>query len=234
MRTSSLLAVGVALGALALTSTARADDALEPTWGVRGWSAQRWLGDASAAVLTTDTLGGGGLAVERRLLALAVPGPFPRLTVSAELAFDAGAVDGTTFQQLDNHISTWAVTAGGRARLPLWSWLQLQGRAALGGGRTTVRIADAQMDTTAISDRSATAVATAGVGVALMPVLQRRSRLRFVIDAELGYQAATSTGVHAYPVDRAEPELTIPAAYASLGDVDLDGWTLRIGAGVVF
>jgi hypothetical protein len=245
MRASSLVALGLAAGALAHASAASADGGpsdtgpaagavdAEPRWGVRLWSSERWLGDASMAALTTDTLGGGGVAVERRLLALPVPGPFDDLAVSAELSFDAGSVDGTTFQQLDNHVSTWAISAGARARLPVLSWLQVQGRAALGAGRTTVRIAD-QMTGGAIEDRAATAVASSGVGLAVMPTLRRGSRFRFVLDAELGYQTTTSTGVRAYPEDRPAPELTIPASYATLGDVDLDGWTLRFGAGVAF
>jgi hypothetical protein len=35
--------------------------------------------------------------------------------------------------------------------------------------------------------------------------------------------------VHATPENRASADLTIPAHYAYLGDLDLDGWTLTIG-----
>jgi hypothetical protein len=229
MRASFLIVIG----ALALTTTAHADEDDGPRWGLRGYSTQRWMGDASAAALTTDTLTGGGLAIERKLLAVPVPGPFGPAAISTELSWDAGSVDGTTFQQLDNHISTWSVNAGARARVPLLSWVHLQGRASVGAGRTTVRIADMATGA-AISDRSMTTVAQTGIGVGIMPRLQQGKAFRIGFELELGYQTATSTGVRAYPENRPEPELTIPASYAMLGDVDLDGWTLRFGAGFAF
>ena len=155
------------------------------------------------------------------------------LHVSAELGFDGGSADGTTFQQLDNHVATWSLLAGARARLPVVSWLHVTARASVGGGRTSVRIADQGM-TTAISDRAVTQVASTGLGLSLLPVLKRGSRFRVGFEVELGYQVTTATSVHAYPEDRGPAELTIPASYASLGDVDLDGWNLRIGGTVGF
>lgn len=201
-----------------------------PTWSARGGIEQRWMTSSSAVTLTESNLVGWGVSVERRVVSVDVPGPFRPLDVSGVLGIARGTVDGETFDQLENHIGTWAVTAGARARLPLLSWLHLQARGAVGGGKTWVTIADRQMPSIAIADDGRTAVASAAVGLALLPRLSPRERGGFWwgVDAELGYHVATAMTVHAIPEDRPPAELTIPAQYASLGDLDLDGYTLTI------
>jgi hypothetical protein len=207
-----------------------------PTWTVRTFTVQHWLGVSSAVTLAKAPITGGGAAVERRVLTIGLPGPFRVLDISGEAGFDAGSTDGTTFDQLDNHIESWALTAGARARLPLLSWLHLQARASVGGAHTSVRIADRSMPMTAIADSGNSLVGSTGIGLALLPRLTATDRGAFHLglDVELGYQTGTATTIHAYPENRPPEELTIPARYASLGDLDLDGWTLRIGATVGF
>lgn len=225
-------ALSIVVLLLAATPALADSDSPAPTWSARGGINQRWLTSQSAVTLTESNLVGWDLAAERRLLSIGLPGPFPVLDVTTELGFSRGSVDGTTFDQLDNHISTWQLTAGARARLPILSWLHLQARAAVGGGKTKVRIADGSMSSNAIADGGAMSVAATGLGLALLPrMTSRGSSTRFFwgIEAEVGYQTTTATSVRAYPEDRPAPDLTIPAQYASLGDVDLDGWTLTIG-----
>jgi hypothetical protein len=203
-----------------------------PRWSAHGGINQRWMTSESAVTLTESNLVGWDVAAERRLLTIGLPGPFPVLDITTELGFARSSVDGSTFQSLQNHISTWQFTAGARARLPLLPWLHLQARAAVGGGKTHVRIADASMPSIAIADDEWMSVAATGLGLALLPrMTSRGSNARFFwgIEAEVGYQTATSTSVIATPEDRMPPELTIPARYADLGDLDLDGWTLTIG-----
>jgi hypothetical protein len=213
-------------------SPARADSpSPAPTWTARLGVDQRWLTSESAVTLTESNLVGLDFAVERRLLTIGLPGPFPFLDVTTELGFAKGDVDGTTFQSLDNQIGAWQLTAGARARLPLLPWLHLQARAAVGGGRTRVRIADASMPSIAIEDRSTMAVASGSLGLALLPRMTSRGsspRVFTGVEVAVGYHTASATDVTATPEDRMAPELTIPAQYASLGDLDLDGWTLTV------
>jgi hypothetical protein len=221
---------------LLVPATARADSPA-PAWTLRGGMDQRWLTSESAVTLTESNLVGWDVAAERRLLSIGLPGPFPVLDVTTELGFARGAVDGTTFDQLDNHISAWQLTAGARARLPLLSWLHVQARAAVGGGKTRVRIADATMPEIAIADGGAMSVAAAGLGLALLPRLspqRSRTRLFWGVEAEVGYHTATATSVRATPEDRPPAELTIPAQYASLGNLDLDGWTFTVAMTIGF
>lgn len=208
-----------------------------PTWTVRGFSTERWLGRSSAVTLSEAPMNGGGVALERRLLTLALPGPFHTLDLSGDVDFDDQSTDGTTFQgQLDNHISSWELTAGGRARLRLVSGLHLEARVGLGGARTHVRIADAYRMTTAIEDGGNATVLSTGLGFAFLPRLTRSDRhaVHLGVEIELGYQQTTATAISATPQDRPPPELTIPAQYASLGSIDLDGWSLRLGATLGF
>jgi hypothetical protein len=207
-----------------------------PDWTLRSYVLERWLGTSSAVTLATTPISGGGAAVERRIVTFGLPGPFHTLDVTGEAGFDAGSTDGTTFQQLDNHIETWEVTAGARARLPLLSWLHLQARASVGGAHTSVRIADGSMPMTAIADSGNSMVASTGIGLGILPRLTEADRGAFHVgvDIELGYETATATTIRAYPENRPSEDLTIPAHYASLGALDLDGWTLRIGATIGF
>ena len=226
----------IALATAIVLATAGTAAAEPPTWTVRTFSVEHWLGDSSATTLATAPISGGGAAVERRALRMDLPGPFHPLDVTAELGFDTGATDGTTFDQLQNHIRTWELTAGARARLPILSWLHLQGRAAVGGAHTRVRIADRAMSETAIADSGNGMVAGAGLGLAVLPRLTPSDRGAFHlgVEIELGYQASTATTIHAYPENRPAEDLTIPSRYASLGDLDLDGWTLRMGVTIGF
>lgn len=219
----ALIIVSILFGA----ATAHADE--PPAWELHAFGGARFFTDSSAVTLATDPMGGGGGSVEREV---AEAGP---LALSAELGFDAATTSGTTFQQLDNDLSTWQVSVGGRARLPIFDWLHAFGRASVGGGRTHVAIRQMNV-ASGIADVETTFGAQAALGVSLLPrMTSRDSPAVFLgLDVELGYQATTAMTVYATPEDRPAPELTIPAAYASLGDLDLSGWTLRIGTAIGF
>ncbi len=215
---------------------AHADESPAPPWQVRAFGGARFFTDSSAVTLAEQPLGNGGFSVERRITTLSLPGPFEVLDLSAEIGLETGATHGTTFQQLNNDIFTWQATAGGRARLPLTPWLHATGRAAVGGGWTHARIYE-MSSTTGVKDAHGTFGAQAAIGLSLLPRITQKNvghAVFFGLDVELGYQATTAMTVHAIPEDRPAPELTIPAAYASLGDLDLDGWTLRVGTAIGF
>ena len=207
-----------------------------PTYSARGGVTGRRLVSSSAVTLTTDDLVGWEIAADRRLRRVPLPGPLADLELAAGLELAGAEADGTTFDQLDNNISTWHLAAAAHARVPLRSWLHLQGRAALGAGEARARIADARMPSVAIVDERRTWIAATGVGLALMPRLggQGRGAFWWGVEAEVGYQTASATPVRAYPQDRAAAELTIPAQYALLGDLDLDGYTFRLGVTIGF
>lgn len=231
MRTLALTTAVTLAAVLALASSARADADEEQrvTWSGRTAMTQRWLHSQSAVRLTDGHLSGFLLSIDRRIVTVNLPGPFPVLDIAAELGYGRGTAEGTTFDQLDNSISTWELTAGARARLPLSRWLNLQARASLGGGRTRATLASQTMST-AISDIGKTAVASTGIGLALLPRLSPKNRSGFWwgVEAELGYHTSTATEITATPEDRQPDELTIPAVYASLGNLDLDGATFTL------
>jgi len=235
---------GMVIGILLVASgVAHADDGIvseseaspAAPWHLHAFGGGRFFTDASAVILSEQPLGGGGASVERRVASLGLPGPFEALDLSAELGFEAGSTHGTTFQQLASDITTWQVFAGGRARLPIFDWLHVTGRGAVGGGRTYVAVRD-MTTSSGIPDQATTFGAQAAVGLSLLPRLTGAGdKAVFLgLDFEVGYQATTAMSVGAYPEDRPPPELTIPAAYASLGDLDLDGWTMRIGTAIGF
>jgi len=221
---------------LVLVSPAVADEPERVTWSGRSGMTERWMTSRSAVTLTDGHLTGFVLSIDRRLLTIHVPGPLPVLDIAAEVGFGRGSADGTTFDQLSNNVSTWELTAGARARLPIVSWLHLQARAALGAGKARTEIASMSQPGIAIADGGGIAVASTGIGLALLPRLTSRDRAGFWwgLEAELGYHTSTATEVTAMPQDRASEELTIPAIYASLGDLDLDGTTLTLAVTLGF
>ncbi len=230
-----LLIAFTILGSLAGAAAADEPESPAPTWTIQIGPARRTPTTSSAVTLTEEDLFGTAAAVERRLFAVGVPGPFPVADVTVGLAVERTAADGETFDQLFNRIETWQLTGTARARLPIRSWLLVQARASIGGGETSVRISDRFM-TTSIYDDGAMAVAGAGLGLAILPRLTRRDSRRFHVgfETELGYQVTSARTIHATPEDRPPPELTIPAHYAALGDLRLDGWTWRVGLSVGF
>jgi hypothetical protein len=237
MRALVILVVAAAAGdAAAEPSMDAVDRPSGPTWTFQLGSAERWPTHRSAVALTESTLDGVTGSVERRVFTAGLPGPLPVAVVTAIVIAEEAGADGRTFDQLVNRIDTWQVTAGARARVPIRSWLLAHARAGIGGGRTTVRIADAAMPGGAVRDRGAIAVATGGVGLAVLPRLTRRERrgLHLGAELELGYQVTTAPEIHAVPEDRPPPELTIPARHASIGALDLDGWTARLSLVIGF
>jgi len=233
----------ILIGILFTAGVAHADDATveaaapspAPPWQVHAFSLTRFSTQGSMVTLAEEPLRGGGATFEGRLTTVTLPGPFAALDLSAELGMDGSSTSGTTFQQLSSDISTWEITAGGRARLPIFRWLHVSGAAQIGGGRTHVAIRD-MATSSGIANVDTTFGARAALGVSLMPrVSKPNAHAVFLgLDLEVGYQVSTAVPVRATPEDRPAPELTIPAAYASLGDLELDGWTLRIGTAIGF
>jgi hypothetical protein len=219
----------------ALAAPAAADESPAPTWVVQAGPEERIPTTSSAVTLTESNLSGGGWLVERRVLTVGLPGPFPVADVAAGLGFARTSGEGETFDQLFNQLDTWAFTGSARLRVPLRSWLLVQARGLVGGGKTSVRIADRTM-TTSVHDDGAALLAGTALGVAVLPRLTRSESRRFHLgfETELGYLVTSARTIHATPEDRPAPELTIPARYASIGDLRLDGWVWRFGVVIGF
>jgi hypothetical protein len=229
------LTIATLLTALAAPAAAEEDASPAPAWVIQLGPEERISTTSSAVTLTESNLSGAAWMIERRVLTVGLPGPFPVADVTAGLGFEHAGAEGETFDQLVNELDTWALTGSARLRVPLRSWLLVQARGTLGGGKTSVRISDRVMQT-AIHDDGAMAVGGASVGLAVLPRLTRAGSRRFHLgfETELGYQVTSPRTIHATPEDRPAPELTIPARYASIGDLRLDGWVWRFGVVVGF
>jgi len=78
-----------------------------------------------------------------------------------------------------------------------------------------------------VDDHGWGAIATAALGAEIEPVTTRTFRLG--LGVEVGYTATSAVELFTYPKDKPDPDLSIDTTYASLGHLDLDGWTLRVG-----
>jgi len=214
----------------ALTTTAHADD--PPAWRIEMGSSTRWLGDTSAAAVTTDTLGLFVLSGERRFATLALPrGLVVELAGTGALA--TGGAGGTMFQTLSTNLDTLELLAGVHASARLVRMMVVSARAELGADKVSLRIAPTgQPAMTSVDDRGWGRAAAASIGAELDPIA--RPQLRLGVGAELGYTWTSAVEMHASPGDEGDPDLTIRTAFASIGRLDLDGWSLRVTAHVAF
>lgn len=212
MRSSAVLSIAAALAAGA-ASPARAGDRNELSFG--SWN--RALRSPSANAVTSDNLGGGGVAYARRLDLR----PAPRLSLWATGDFTGGAVSGRMFQTLGTDVSVLAFTAGARAKYRLHRWLAATARLDAGAARTSLQLEDAMGHTAADARWGVTG--TAAVGLELLSASS--ARLSLGIRAELGYTAAFAPALTAAPGGGSEDDdaILLPMAEARLGHLDLGG-----------
>jgi hypothetical protein len=222
-----LAAAATALGAGAGRAAA---DAYELSAGVT----RRALHAGSADAITENGLTSGSLDAARRL-----PFTLPAgLVLAAELGFEAGTVRGTLFQSIDTETSRVALDAGVRAHLPLWRALAATARAGAGMARTSLRLSPSWGSGPAsLADAgwSPELTATAGLEAAVQIGGQSTGfpRARLGVRLELGYALAAAEDLAPGPESPApDGTLQIPREQASLGALDLGGWTFGL-AGLV-
>jgi hypothetical protein len=226
---SSGLRLGAASAAAAallagLAGTAAADGANELTFGATA----RTLHSDSANAVTDDGMTSVSLGAGRRL-PLALPGG---LSLAAEVGFDYGTVKGTMFQTMPTETSRLGLGAGLRAQRPLWRSLSATGRAALVATRTSLELSPIFGGAGPLSDHAWAPAAELAAGLETSIELGRpEPRFSLGLRIELGYSLGAPVELTARPEagDR-DGTLHLPVADASLGDLDLDGWTLHWAA----
>ena len=203
----------------------------EPSWRLEFGSETRWLRDASAAAVTTDPFVSTALTLSHRLTAIDLLGR--SIDLAAELTWTNGTATGTMFDTLTTTVGDNAWLGGVRAS---WRPVRLIGviaRASAGMTRTDLLIAPMdEPDLASVDDHRWGKVATASVGLDLDAVHTQSFALG--LGLELGYVETTALTMHAYPSDRPDPNASIETTYASIGHLDLDGWSLRFGMHAAF
>jgi len=203
----------------------------EPSWRLEFGSETRWLHDASAAAVTTDPFVSTALTLSRRLTAIDLLGR--PIDLAAEVTWTNGTATGTMFDTLTTTVGDNEWLGGVRAS---WRPVRLIGviaRASAGVTRTDLWIApDAESDLASVDDHRWGKVATASAGLDLDAV--HTPSFALGLSVELGYVETSALTMHAYPSDRPDPNASIETTYASIGHLDLDGWSLRAGLHAAF
>lgn len=214
------------MGLLVAANTAFADR-VELSLGTTA----HYLRSSSAEAITDDNMAAFSLTGAVEIPWIHLPGTETLL----ELGFEAGAVGDRSFQTMNTDSSLLHATIGARLRRPLWSRLVLNGRAAFGAARVKVKFSDAFSAVEPISDREYAASAYLGTGLDLLLAHGRNrkhdTRYALGLRAELGYQAMAGVELFGDPESRSDDDdiIRIPAASASLSDLDLSSWTFRFG-----
>jgi hypothetical protein len=221
-----MLRLTISIAALTiLAGTAHADP--DPrAWRVDVGSSTRWLSSPSAAAVTTETLGLFVMSGERQLTEVELPRG-PSIQLAAFGSFGVGGARGRMFQTLDSNVDSIELLAGVHASAHLFQVMVLSARAGVGTDRRSLTIAPAgPAQMASVDDAGWGRVAAGSIGADFEPVVA--PQLHLGLGVELGYVATSAVEMHAYPSDRGNPDLTIQTAFASVGQLDLDGWSLRI------
>jgi hypothetical protein len=216
---------------IAATSSSGSEAHGDPGWRLEFGSETRWLRNASAAAVTTDPFASTALSAARRVTSI----PFFRgtLDLGLEATWTNGEATGTLFQTLGTTVGDNEWRGGVRAAWRLHRLLAVTGRAAAGVTRTDLRIAPmSSPEMASVDDHRWGSVATATVGLELDAVHVQSFALG--LGLELGYVETSAVTMHAYPSDRPDPNASIETTYASIGHLDLDGWSLRFGMHMAF
>jgi len=186
----------------------------------------RTLHSGSADAVTADGMTSLSMAAGREL-PLTLPAD---LSLAAEIGFDHGVVSGLMFHTLSTETSRLGLSAGVRARRPLWRSLAATGRAALVATRTSLRLTPTSGSSGDLVDHAWAPGAELAAGLeASMLVGRPEPRFSLGVRIELGYSLSAPVEMTAHPEgrDAGDGTLLLPAEYASLGNLDLDGWTLH-------
>jgi hypothetical protein len=207
-----------ALAILLLTTSAAAEVRHEVHVG----TFIRALHASSANALTEDSLLGPDFGYAYRL-----PIDTGKLQLWGSASMVFGNVSGEMFQTLDTEVRMGQLTAGVRARYPLWRNIVLANARLEAGAQRLGLFLEDGMDHTA-QDTGWGAVSTAALGLELQAVAMRSwgISLRF----ELGYTATQAIDLDARGGGPPEGTLELERTAASIGHLDLGGkffqWTI--------
>jgi hypothetical protein len=203
-----------------------------PGWTIEMGSATRWMRDRSAGAVTTDPLSSFVMSFDRRVATFELPHGF-LLDVAAEATWANGEATGTIFQTLTTDLGDNEWLGGVHATARILRTFGVSARAAAGVTRTDLAIApESNPEMKSVDDHGWGRIATATIGGEFQPVHTRSFALG--VGLELGWVATSSVTMHAYPSDRPDPDLSIETAFASIGHLDLHGFTMRIGVHASF
>jgi hypothetical protein len=210
--------MALAVLAVALPGAALAERRVDLSVGVT----QRSVGDALHPIADTESLWMPSLGVGVRILQLG------ELALHADLAFQAGSVEGRTFQSIGTELSVKRLIAGGRADLLLHSRVRAFGRAMLGTEWANLELHGAAGET---RDRAWASTATASVGAEA--VLIRIPERRFAVCARLE-AAYTQTAPLSFRAGSTADELSIPMHGTDIGSLELSGAGVQAALAVQF
>lgn len=207
-----------ALAVLLLTGTAVADVHHEAHVG----SFVRALHAPSANALTEDSLLGPDFGYAYRL-----PVDTGRLELWGSGSLVFGSVAGEMFQTLDTETRMMQLTAGVRARYPLWRRFVLaNARLEAGAQRLALFLEDAMDHTARDSGWGAVGTAALGLELQIVPARSWGLSLRF----ELGYTATQAIDLDARSDGPPDDTIELERMAASIGHLDLGGkffqWTI--------
>jgi hypothetical protein len=152
--------------------------------------------------------------------ALEVSGTYERLALS-----------GTTFQRVESDLSVHSLRVGGRLRRALSPRWSAFGSLDMGWTTGSLRLHDAfSGNARPTHDRAHAASSVLGGGVDLS--LMRHAsqpRFSFGLRGQLDYTVSSALAFSGAPEAGAPGELNIPTLSAPLGDIDLSGWSFRLG-----
>lgn len=186
----------------------------------------RYTESASVDALTgDDSHPATGIWAGVRLPGLQVLG----FDLIGDVEYEHTSLEGTTFSRIDSEMGIESLRLGGRARRLLGYRTSAFARLAFGWLTADLDLTDRLSSQVRPTSDRAHGVSTT-VGGGLQAELIRRPRLSFGLRADLDYTEATALGFDAAPEPAGDDALEIPVFAASLGDVDLSGWSLRFGA----
>lgn len=176
----------------------------------------RALRTTSANAITEDSLFGGALTYGRQLGIELVP----HLELWAHATFSWAGAEGMMFQTINTELDTLGLTAGARARYPLWRrHLAATARVDLGAARAALELRDTSGRSASDAGWGGTTSAAFGLELYLVRVQRFALGVRF----EIGVVATSSIPLTATPAPGSEDTLELEMSAASLGDLNLSG-----------
>lgn len=154
------------------------------------------------------------------------------LKLMVDATYQVGTLDGVAFGLLDTEATLHGGELGLRGIRPLSSRVSAYGRVGLGLAKISVSMRDTSRSITSLSDGGWTPTGFVGGGLAVDLARLRRSEtttLAFGLRFEAGRSLMRPIALEANAESLGGDDVIhIPAQTASLGELDLSGWTVRV------
>ncbi len=213
-----------------LVTAVAAPSARADRFEVSAATGARWAtGDSVDALSGDDEHNQSGLGVAMRLDGIRPLG----LDLAVEADYDALSLSGTTFGRIESELSTHSLQAGARLTMRLSKRTSAFGRAAIGYTTGKLSLDDRfAVASRATSDRAHAGSTTLGGGGSV--IVASGEKMQVGLRGYFDYTKTTAMAFEAAPEDAGDDALQIATTSASLGDVDISGWSLRIGLFAAF